>query len=83
MIKRVPSKNEVDDLQSTDGKTIFSIRKRHDGNYEFFLEVLNFDSEEDAYYWTQNILPHPSIFGSISDAKAEIFAQFGHMLNAN
>ena len=65
MKRRVPHKNEVDNLVSVDGKTVFSIRKRKDGNYEFYVEILQFDNEEDVYYWSQDMLPRPSIFGSI------------------
>ena len=50
MKRRVPHKNEVDNLVSVDGKTVFSIRKRNDGNYEFYVEILQFDNEEDVYY---------------------------------
>jgi len=82
-MKRVPHENEVDKLESVDRKTIYSIRKRFDGNYEFYVEYLNFDNESEAYYWSQDMLPRPSIFGSVIDAKAEIYAQFSQFLNSN
>ena len=83
MKRRVPHKNEVDNLVSVDGKTVFSIRKRNDGNYEFYVEILQFDNEEDVYYWSQDMLPRPSIFGSIMDAKAEVITQFSEKLKSN
>ena len=70
-------------LKSTDGKTVFSIRKREDGNCEFYVEELKFDDEEEVYYWSQEMLPRPSIFWSVTDAEAEIYSQFSHMLISN
>lgn len=82
-MKREPRNSEVEKLESADGKTVFSIRKREDGNYEFYVEKLKFDDEEEVYYWSQEMLPHPSIFGSVTDAKAEIYSQFSHTLISN
>ena len=83
MIKRKPYETEVDKLESADGKTVFSIRERTDGNYEFYVESINFDNDEEIHYWSQESLSRPSIFGSVVDAKAEIYSQFGHMLISN
>jgi len=83
MLKRQPKTNEVDKLVSIDGSTVFSVRKRTDKNYEFYIEELKYDEEEDIYYWSQETLPRSHIFGSILDSKAEILAQFGHLLNSN
>ena len=83
MIQRQPYENEVGQLTSTDGKTVFSIRLRDDKNYEFYVKELRFDDEEEIHYWSQEMLPRPSIFGSIVDAKAEIFAQFGQYFSSS
>jgi len=83
MIERTPKNSEVDSLESADGKTVISIRKRPDLNYQFHIERLLFDNEEEVHYWSQDMLPRPSIFGSVTDAKAEIYSQFSHILNSN
>ena len=83
MIKRQPHNNEVEKLESSDKKTVFSIRKRDDGNFEFFVECLKYDEDEELYYWSQEMLPRPHIFGSVIDTKAEIMTQFGNTLISN
>jgi len=83
MMERKPHANEVDNLISVDGETVFSIRKRADRNFEFYVERLMFDDEEEVYYWMQNILPRPHLFGSVVDAKSEIYAQFSNKLISN
>ena len=83
MIQRQPYKSEVEHLTSADGKTVFSIRLRDDNNYEFYVEELRFDDDEGLHYWSQEMLPRPSIFGSIVDAKSEIFAQFGQCFTSS
>ncbi|MEL6369639.1 MAG: hypothetical protein AAFR03_02865 [Pseudomonadota bacterium] len=83
MNKRAPYENEVDALESVDGKTVYSIRTRGDGLYEFYVERRSFDDEETTLYWTQDMLPRPHIFASIEDARAEILAQFGDLIGPN
>ena len=82
-MKRQPKTNEVDNLRAKDGKTVFSIRVRKDANFEFYVEHLQFDTEEGVHYWSQEMLPRPSLFGSVDEAKAEIFAQFSHIIISN
>ena len=82
-MERKPHADEVDNLVSVDGETVFSIRKRKDGNFEFYVERLNFDTEEEVHYWIQDVLPRPSLFWSAFDTKAEIIAQFSNMLISN
>ncbi|MEM1380316.1 MAG: hypothetical protein AAGH41_06795 [Pseudomonadota bacterium] len=80
MTDRVPRVNEVDWLGSVDGKTVFSIRIRFDRLFEFYIERKLFDEDEGAFYWSQDMLPRPHIFGSIEDARAEILAQFRNLI---
>ena len=82
-MKRTPHKNEVDVLFATDGKTVFSIRKREDENFEFYIESLSLDEEEEVEYWTQNMSPERGVFGSVDDAKLQIFTQFSHIQISN
>ncbi|GGX67238.1 hypothetical protein GCM10011309_16120 [Litorimonas cladophorae] len=83
MRKRISKKNEVSFIETSDLNTVFSIRKRPDGHFQFYIETLNFEEEEDVLYWSQDTLPRPSLFGSVDDAKAEIYAQFSHLMNPN
>jgi len=83
MIARNPTKTEVDYLASIDGKTVFSIQVRDDKNFEFYVESLLYDPDEELEYWSQQMLPKPHIFATIADAKAEILAQYHSHFAAN